>query len=133
MFGSKRTTGPVAFGEQMETIIGKDTHFKGVITAGGSIRVDGRVEGEITAKGDIIVGESGDVKAQIRARSASIAGTVYGDADIVDKLELAPTAKLYGDIKTGTLIIGEGAVFKGACEMRHGNELENKTNLKVSK
>ena len=125
MFGNKRTSIQSGSSEQLETLVGKDTQIKGTISAGGTVRVDGRVEGEITAKGDIIVGEAGEVKAQIKARNANIAGIVYGDMDVDDKLELSPTAKLYGDIKTGTLIIGEGAVFKGACEMRHGKDQDN--------
>lgn len=119
MFGNKRS--PV-FNDQVETIIGRDTQVTGTINATGTIRVDGHVDGKISTKGDIVVGETGYIKAEISARSATIAGELYGDVDVVDKLELAPTGKLYGDIKTGTLIIGEGAIFKGACQMRHGNE-----------
>jgi Integral membrane protein CcmA involved in cell shape determination len=120
MFGSsKRVSG---FTEQVETILGPATQIKGTISAGGAIRVDGQVEGEIDTKGDIIIGESGVIHAQIKGRSATIAGTVHGNVEVVDKLELTSTAKLYGDIQTGVLIIGEGAVFKGACEMRHGND-----------
>lgn len=126
MFGNKRAPILPGFSEQVETIIGKDTQFKGTIKAAGTIRIDGQVEGEITTKGDIIVGETGAIKAQIQARSATIAGSVLGNADITDKLELTSTAKLNGDIKTGVLIIGEGAVFKGACEMRYGNEIGGK-------
>lgn len=120
MFGNKRA--PVFTSDQVETIIGQDTQFKGTITAGGTIRIDGQVEGEVVAKGDIVIGETGVVKAQIQARNATIAGSLTGNADVSDKLELTPTAKLYGDIKTGILSIGEGAVFKGACEMRHGSD-----------
>ncbi len=126
MFGNKRAPILPGFSDQVETIIGKDTQFKGTIRAAGTVRIDGQVEGEISTKGDIIVGETGAVKAQIQARSATIAGSVLGNAEITDKLELTPTAKLHGDIKTGILIIGEGAVFKGACEMRYGNESGNK-------
>lgn len=122
MFGNKRPALLSGFSDQIETIIGRDTHIKGTITAGGIIRIDGQVEGEIITTGDVVIGETGDIKALIRARSATIAGTVYGDADIFDKLELTSSAKLYGDIKTGVLIIGEGAVFRGACEMRNGND-----------
>lgn len=122
MFGSKRAPILPGFSDQIETIIGKDTQFKGTIKAAGTIRIDGQVDGEISTKGDIVVGETGSIKAQIQARSATIAGSVLGNADITDKLELTSTARLCGDIKTGVLIIGEGAVFKGACEMRYGNE-----------
>ncbi len=120
MFGSSKR--PPAFTEQIETVIGPVTQIKGNISAGGTIRVDGQAEGEITAKGDIIIGESGIVRAQIKGRSATVAGTVHGNVDVTDKLELTSSAKLYGDIKTGILIIGEGAVFKGACEMRNGSD-----------
>lgn len=120
MFGSNKRT--PAFSEQVETIIGQATKIKGSVTAGGTIRVDGQVEGEIAAKGDIIVGETGAIQAQLKARSATIAGTVHGNVDVIDKLELTASGKLYGDIKTGVLIIGEGAIFKGSCEMRQGGE-----------
>ena len=126
MFGSKRSAALPGFSDQVETIIGKDTQIKGTIKAGGTVRIDGELEGELSATGDIVVGENGVVKAQLTARSATIAGTVYGNAEVADKLELTSSGKLYGDIKTGTLIIGEGAVFKGACEMRYGNESEKK-------
>jgi cytoskeletal protein CcmA (bactofilin family) len=128
MFGNKRAPILPGFSDQVETINGKGTQFKGTIKAAGTIRVDGQVEGEISTKGDVVIGETGAIKAQIQARSATIAGSVLGNADITDKLELTSTAKLYGDIKTGVLIIGEGAVFKGACEMRYGNEPGNKGN-----
>jgi cytoskeletal protein CcmA (bactofilin family) len=118
MFGSNKRA--PAFTDQIETIIGPATQVKGNISAGGTIRIDGQAEGELTAKGDIIVGEGGIVRAQVKGRSATIAGTVHGNVDVADKLELTSSAKLYGDIKTGVLIIGEGAVFKGACEMRNG-------------
>lgn len=120
MFGSSKRA--PAFSEQVETIIGQATQVKGTVNAGGTIRVDGQVEGEIAAKGDIIIGETGTIRAQMKGRSATIAGTVHGNVDVLDKLELTPSGKLYGDIKTGVLIIGEGAIFKGSCEMRQGND-----------
>ena len=51
-----------------------------------------------------------------------VAGIVTGNMDVNDKLELLPSAKVVGDLKVGTLIIGEGAVFKGNCEMRQPAE-----------
>jgi cytoskeletal protein CcmA (bactofilin family) len=117
MFGSKNTaTNSV---EQVETIIGKETQIIGTILAKGTIRIDGKLEGDLQTTGDVIVGQSGEVKAQMKARSATIAGTVTGNVSVDDKLELFATAKLFGDIKVDSLIIGEGAIFKGACEMQH--------------
>lgn len=123
MFGSKRNAGS---SEEVETIVGKDTQFTGSIHAKGSVRIDGALEGEIVSSATTIVGQAGNVSAQITAVNATIAGTVHGNVDIAERLELLPTAKLYGDIKVGALIIGEGAVFKGACEMTRGSEPSKK-------
>lgn len=120
MFGSKKAANLVG-GSQVATIIGSETSFNGTITSQGTIRVDGRHTGEITTAGDLVVGENGNVEAQIKARNALIAGVVKGNIEVSDKLELLSTAKVYGDIKMNTLTIGEGAVFRGACNMLNEN------------
>jgi len=125
MFGDKRSPVPAGSTDQVETIISQGTQVKGSLSADATIQVDGQVDGELSSKGTVLIGATGEIKAQIRARSATIAGTVYGNADVIDKLELTSTAKFFGDIKTGQLKIAEGAVFKGSCEMRHGNDLES--------
>jgi len=119
MFGGKKTIEAIG---QVETIIGQDALIKGTISASGTIRIDGQLEGDLNTTADLIVGETGRLKAQVSARNAIIAGTITGNADIVEKLELLSTAKVVGDLKVGSLIIGEGAVFKGNCEMRQSSE-----------
>ena len=123
MFGGKKVTASFS-GDQIETIIGRDTQFKGSINAGGTIRIDGKFEGDISSTGDAIIGETGNITAQVKARNATIAGVVNGNIDISDKLELLSSAKVYGDLKVGVLIIGEGATFKGACEMRQDSGIK---------
>lgn len=118
MFGGKRNPG---INEEVETVIGKDTQCKGTITSKNSIRIDGQLEGELATSGHLVIGQSGSVTAQIKAAGCTVAGVVHGNVDVAERLELLTTAKLYGDIKVGTLLISEGAVFKGACEM-HGSE-----------
>ena len=117
MFGSKNATQNTV--EQVETIVGKGTCLKGVITAKGSIRIDGQLDGDIETEGDVVVGPAGILKANIKARKATIAGSVNGNISVNDKLELLPTAKLIGDVNVGSIIIGEGALFKGVCEMKY--------------
>ncbi len=115
MFGSKSASQNTL--EQVETIIGKGTCLKGNIKAKGSIRIDGQLDGDVEAEGDVVVGPTGILQASIKARKATLAGTINGNVTVLDKLELLPTAKLIGDVKVGSIIIGEGAVFQGACEM----------------
>jgi len=116
MFGSKKSMENTV--EQVETIVGKGTCLKGVITAKGSVRIDGQLDGELEAEGDVVVGPTGILKANIKARKATLAGAVHGNVNVNDKLELLPTAKLVGDVNVGSIIIGEGALFQGACEMK---------------
>lgn len=118
MFGKKKT----AVSEEVETVVGLETTFKGSISAKGSVRVDGTLEGELVTAATAVIGQNGKAIAQITAANATIAGLVQGNASISGRLELLPTAKLYGDIKVGALIIGEGAVFKGACQMLNNDE-----------
>lgn len=125
MFGGKRSTATVGSSmpnDQVETVIGKDTVFKGSISSNSGLRVDGQMEGDITTTSDVIIGPAGNAKAQITARNAIIAGRVTGNLDITEKLELASTATLHGDIKVGILVIAEGAVYKGSCEMRRDDD-----------
>ncbi|MBU2700174.1 cytoskeletal protein CcmA (bactofilin family) [Sporomusaceae bacterium BoRhaA] len=129
MFGKKGSVISGFSDETMETVIGKDTKITGNIEATGTIRIDGQVEGEIMTKGDVIIGETGVVRAKVKAHGATIAGNIYGNIEITEKFEISPTGKMYGDIKTGTLSIGEGAIFKGTCEM-NDDENESKTNEK---
>lgn len=119
MFGRKKNE---EFSEQVETLIGHTTSLKGSLSSNGALRIDGEFEGDLATTADLIVGEAGKVKAMISAKNAMIAGSVTGNMDVKDKLELMPSAKVVGDLKVGTLIIGEGAVFKGNCEMRQAPE-----------
>ncbi|MDZ4132422.1 MAG: polymer-forming cytoskeletal protein, partial [Dethiobacteria bacterium] len=65
--------------DKINTVIGKDTFFKGTLTGKGLIRIDGEAEGSIVNKGDLIVGESGRVKVDLKARNVTIAGYFEGN------------------------------------------------------
>lgn len=113
MFGKKNT----GVSAEVETIIGQDTQFKGSISAKGSVRIDGLLEGELLTEAVAVIGQTGKVTAKITAANATVAGLVQGNVEVSGRLELLPTAKVYGDIRAGALMIGEGAIFQGACKM----------------
>ncbi len=115
MFGKK--DGPEK-SDKIETIVGQDTEFKGTVTSSGGVRVDGRVEGEINCRGDVIIGETAMVMANIRGRNVTVAGEVKGNIDTEGKLELAATARITGDIKVTSLTVEDGALFRGMSEMK---------------
>lgn len=108
--------------DKVETIIGKGSKIDGKIYITGSLRVEGRIEGEVKAGGDIFVGEEGLIVASVQARNIVIAGEVQGNVDALEKLEIVPTGKLFGDIVISKLVIEDGATFKGKSEARKGSE-----------
>lgn len=115
-FGRKNKKEAVNF-EKIDTLIGQDTFFHGSLTASGTIRIDGEFKGDLRAKGDLVIGDTGRLESTIEARNVLIAGQVKGNIQSFGRIELAASGKLFGDIKVKNLIIEEGAIFKGNCQM----------------
>lgn len=103
--------------KEIETIIGENTVFQGTIKTKGSIRIDGRLEGNIIEAAHVIVGTKGYVQGDINAQSVVIGGKVNGNITAIESIEVQPGAQLLGDIHTSSLAIGEGAIFEGHCVM----------------
>jgi cytoskeletal protein CcmA (bactofilin family) len=106
--------------DKVNTLIGKDTLFKGTLESKGSLRIDGRMEGQIENKGDFFVGESGVVAADLKARNVTIAGRFDGSIEAGGRLELKRTAVAKGTFKASTLHVEDGAVLDGSMEMKTG-------------
>ncbi len=103
---------------KVNTIIGKDTYFKGTLKAKGLVRIDGEMEGDVETDGDVIIGESGRVTLDLKARHVAIAGCFNGTIEAGGKLEVRSTGIVIGQIKTNGLVIDDGAGFSGSCEMK---------------
>lgn len=95
------------------TYLAEDCEIKGSIVSRGSARLDGKIEGTITIAGDLAIGQSAVLNANVEAQTVSIAGEVHGNVKAKDLLELSSTARLYGDINTRQLKIDQGARFVG--------------------
>jgi cytoskeletal protein CcmA (bactofilin family) len=102
----------------MNTIIGKDTVITGELNIKGALRVDGVVKGKILCSDCVTVGATGQVEADIEANTAVIAGKMMGNVNTSEKIELQAKCEMEGDIKTKSLVIEQGAVFCGACNMK---------------
>ena len=116
MFNSKKKTETVNTGI-INTIIGDNSKIEGVLTASESTRIDGLLEGKIISQSTVIVGEHGVVRGDITAIEILVAGTVYGNLKTEERIELTETGRVLGDLVTKTLVIDEGASFKGNCTM----------------
>ena len=98
-----------------EVIISQNTAINGNISINGCTRIDGVIDGTLAVDSDLFIGESGNIRATVYAKNATISGQVTGNISCKERLELTSNAKVYGDIKCTTLIIAEGAVFRGKC------------------
>jgi cytoskeletal protein CcmA (bactofilin family) len=116
MFANKNAK-PVSV-DKVETIIGTGTAVHGNIVASGTVRVDGQVHGEIQTEGDIIVGESGQVNGIVKGRNVTIAGLLEGNVDASGRLHIVSTGRVNGDIVVESLMVEDGAKYKGNCKMK---------------
>ncbi|MCI8294725.1 MAG: polymer-forming cytoskeletal protein [Lachnospiraceae bacterium] len=114
MFGTKRKGDTIGM---INTIIGGNSKIEGLLTAAESTRIDGLLEGKIMSESSVIIGEHGLVRGDIDAVEILVAGTVYGNLRAQERIQLTETGRVLGDIFTKTLVIDEGASFKGQCTM----------------
>jgi len=127
----RKDIAPAQEQDKVNTLIGVGTEIKGTIKASGGIRIDGRVDGELHHEGDLIVGEEGVVEATIKTRNATVAGEVRGNIEASGRVEIVSTGKVLGDLVVTTLVINEGAVFDGNCQMRQtGPDAQGRRSLK---
>ncbi len=104
---------------KMNSIIGKGCKVTGTIDVqDGTLRIDGDMEGNVNCPGGtVVIGKGGTVKADIKVSNAVVGGTVHGNIDAREKIELQAGSRLEGDIKTKRLVIDEGVFFEGSCRM----------------
>ena len=82
-----------------------------------NLQINGRFEGTLDIKGSLTIGESAQVKATIQGESVSVAGTVEGPVTASQRIEILPTGRIVGKITTPKLVVHEGAVLHGSCDM----------------
>jgi cytoskeletal protein CcmA (bactofilin family) len=98
--------------------VGNGTTLTGEANFKGMLRVDGHLSGQVKSEGGtLIVGNNGQVDADIDVAVATIHGSVNGDIIASQRLELGRAAKVNGNIQTPSLVIEQGAVFEGSCRM----------------
>ncbi|MCP4269058.1 MAG: polymer-forming cytoskeletal protein [Candidatus Brocadiaceae bacterium] len=116
-----------------------DVEIKGTIKFEKIMNIDGKFEGELIAdQGELIVGKTGTVKADVKVKNASIEGCLNGNIRAAEKVELKQNAQLIGDLQAKTLVIEEGVVFVGQCNVNpDGAKIEKQNterqNIKVVK
>jgi len=113
---SAAPAGPAA-ATQIETVLGPNANFKGAVQSDGGMKIDGVFEGTIELAGNLIIGESGKVVADIKAQNVSVSGAVKGTISANGRLEILSTGKVWGDISVASFLIDEGGFFRGQSVM----------------
>ena len=98
-------------------MVGQGTVVEGTLRAESDIRVSGRVVGKLHVDGKAMIAQEGLIEGELVASDADVAGSVQGEIRISGRLVLKSSARIDGDIRTERLIVEEGAVFTGQCEM----------------
>jgi excisionase family DNA binding protein len=99
-----------------------------------NLRINGRFEGLLNTKGNLMIGEAAAVNADITGDSIIIAGKVSGNINALKELKLIAPGCIVGDVRTPLLSIAEGAVFEGNCHMLSKSKAEDthKANMMTS-
>lgn len=103
---------PIGF----ETVLGASSVMEGTFKSGANVRLDGTFRGTLEITGNVLVGETAQIYADIHARNVSIAGAVHGNVS-GRKVQILRTGRIWGDIHAQSLATEEGAFIDGKITM----------------
>jgi cytoskeletal protein CcmA (bactofilin family) len=111
-----------AAAQDMTAIVDTRTSFKGVIRYTGTVRIDGKVEGEIHTSGVLLIGREAVIRARVSAGTIVSCGTIFGNVTATDRVSLLQPAVLKGSVKTPSLSMEEGVRLIGTTDMPEDQE-----------
>ncbi|MBI2984107.1 MAG: polymer-forming cytoskeletal protein [Candidatus Kerfeldbacteria bacterium] len=104
-------------GRDVETIIGSTVKVDGNFVGGGDVVVEGHVAGSLKTSKSLRVGPGAVVKAEVEAANITVAGEIRGHIKCQGKIELASTAKIFGNVDTKSIVVAHGAILHGKITM----------------
>ncbi|MCL1973058.1 MAG: polymer-forming cytoskeletal protein [Endomicrobia bacterium] len=110
--------------DSVETLIGAGMLIVGNLKTDRTIRIDGKIKGNIETTAGVLIGADALIEGNIKAEIVMLGGTVKGSIVAPEGIEILQKAKMLGDIKTNILTIAEGAVFEGKSELFKNNNGE---------
>ena len=106
------------------THIAAGSRVEGTLSGPTELLIEGEVDGEIRVESAVMIGTEGVVRGPIWAQVVRVGGRVFGDVQAADRVEVAPSGGLEGDISAPRVVIAEGAFFKGRVDMRSDRDKE---------
>lgn len=117
MFEREKHTNAIGGMQGTDAFLGKGTKITGKLVFEGTGRIEGRVDGEITAQDTLTIGDGATVNANITGSLVIIEGHVTGDVTARQRLELRASGRIQGNVSTPSLVVQEGAILNGQCSM----------------
>ena len=114
--------------EPKESVFGPELTLEGKIEGVGHIRIGGRFKGDINVQGNLTIEPGAQVSGAVRAQQVVIGGTLEGNIDGAERVELQQTGVLTGDLKAASLVVAAGSRMRGQVEFGW----ENKPGVKGS-
>src|SRR5437588_999195 len=102
---------------EINTLLGRGSEFEGKLTFEGTVRIDGKLSGEIFSDDVLVVGEGAHVSAEIEVGVIIVEGNVTGNIRAKRAVELHAPARVRGNIETPSLYVDKGVIFEGNCRM----------------
>ena len=117
LFKRRESSGGHAVGDSYSILHASLTVF-GDIETDGTLRIDGRLEGSVRRAGIVILGPGASIQGSVTAREVIIGGTVQGNIEASERVEVQPTAVVTGDIESGAILMHEGGAVRGRLCVR---------------
>jgi cytoskeletal protein CcmA (bactofilin family) len=102
---------------ELNGILDRGSHLRGELHFEQTFRVDGKLTGKVISDGDLVIGERGEIEGEIEVGRAFVSGIVRGHIRTARRLEICAGGRVFADVETPALVIGEGALFEGNCAM----------------
>src|SRR4249920_2590276 len=112
---------------EVTTLLGRGSEFEGKLSFEGTVRVDGKLAGEIFTDDVLVIGEGAEVSAEINVGAIVIEGTVHGNIQAKRSVEIRTPGRVRGNIATPSLFIEKGVIFDGHCQMEPNGSSAAKT------
>jgi cytoskeletal protein CcmA (bactofilin family) len=103
--------------QDLRVSLGPDAEVTGKLSFTTPTRIEGRLKGELRSSSMLVVGKEGVVHASVQADQLIVLGEIRGDVTAAARIEVHPGGRILGDVRTGCLVVKEGAVLEGGVKM----------------
>lgn len=118
--------------EELKTIIADDVEINGSVKTTGGVKLGGKIVGDLTSGGDVLVEKTASVKGNVTVNSVVVLGQVRGNIVARERIELKGSAQVTGDIKAKRLVVEDGVSLSGKTEITPSESAGGDTTLELS-